>query len=210
MAAGWRQNAEYWRQLPALPTARFLGGVFCLFASFSFIFGTISFGQANLTSNICFALVNGAAATPWAVTSTRRMFKAMGVVACLQAATIIWLATVFRKGGGIPVLRLGTFERYAVFNAVAAVVLIIAGYSLFLYFFSSEGGRYYGTLTEMRLAGAIHRSLVPEINTVVNPFEFYGCSWPSGEVSGDLVDIVQHDRGWFAYVADVSGHGVPA
>ena len=112
--------------------------------------------------------------------------------------------------GGIPALQFATFEHYAFFNAVAAVVLIIAGYSLFLYFFSTEGGRYYSTLTEMSLAGAIHRSLVPEINRVVDPFEFYGCSWPSGEVSGDLVDVVQHDCGWFAYVADVSGHGVPA
>jgi hypothetical protein len=210
MAAGWRQNAEYWKQLPALSTARFLGAVFCLFASFSFIFGTVSFGQANLTSNICFALVNGFAATLWAVTGTRRMFKAMGVVGCLQAAANVWLSTVFSKGGGIAALQFGTFEHYALFNAVAAVVLIIAGYSLFIYFFSTEGGRYYGTLTEMRLAGAIHRNLVPEIRTALDPFEFYGCSWPSGEISGDLVDLVQLDRGWLAYVADVSGHGVPA
>ena len=149
MAAGWRQNAEYWRQLPALSTARFLGAVFCLFASVSFIFGTVSVGQANLTSSICFSLVNGFAATLWAVTGTRRMFKAMGVVACLQPATNIWLSTVFNKGGGIPALRFATFERYAFFNAVAAVVLIIAGYSLFVYFFGTEGGRYYGTLTEI-------------------------------------------------------------
>jgi hypothetical protein len=207
---GSRQDVEYWKQLPALSTARFLGAVFCIFASFSFIFGAVSFGQANVTSNICFALVNGFAATLWAVTGTRRMFKTMAVVACLQAVANIWLTTIFRKGGSIPALQFATFERYALFNAVTAIVLIVAGYSLFLYFVRTEGGRYYGTLTEMRLAGAIHRSLVPEINTALEPFEFYGRSWPSGEVSGDLVDIVQHDRGWFAYVADVSGHGVPA
>ena len=63
MATGGRQSVEYWKQLPALPTARFLGAVFCIFASFSFIFGTVSFGQANVTSNICFAVVNGFAAT---------------------------------------------------------------------------------------------------------------------------------------------------
>jgi len=210
MAEGWRQSAEYWKQLPALSTARFLGAVFCLFASFSFIFGTVSFGYSNLTPNICFALVNGLASTLWAFTLTRRMFRAMVVVACLQAAANIWLSTLFNKGRVIPGLRFATFEHYALFNAVAAVVLVTAAYSLFVYFFSTEGGRYYGTLTEMRLARAIHRSLVPEINTTVDPFEFYGCSWPSGEVSGDLVDVVQYDRGWFAYVADVSGHGVPA
>jgi serine phosphatase RsbU (regulator of sigma subunit) len=31
---------------------------------------------------------------------------------------------------------------------------------------------------------------------------------PSGEVGGDLVDVFQTDRGWIAYIADVSGHGV--
>jgi len=210
MAAGWSQNAEYWKQLPAVSTARFLGAVFCLFASFSFIFGTVSFGQVNLTSNICFALVNGIAASLWAFTGTRRLFRAMGLVACLQAVANIWLSTVFSKGRGIPAFQFANFERYAFFNVVVSIVLIVAGYSLFINFFSTEGGRYYGTLTEMRLAGAIHRSLVPEITATVDPFEFYGCSWPSGEVSGDLVDLVQHNGGWFAYVADVSGHGVPA
>src|SRR5579875_2389390 len=209
MAAIWRQNAEYWKQLSALSTARFLAAVFCLIASFSFIWGTV-FG-ANLTSNICFALVNGFAATLWVVTGTRRMFNAMGIIGCLQAAANIWLVTVFSKGRSIHALQFASFEHdYALFNAAVASVLIGAGYGLFLYSFITEGRRYYDTLTEIRLAGAIHRSLVPEIQTVVNPFEFYGCSWPSGEVSGDLVDLVQYNRGWFAYVADVSGHGVPA
>jgi serine phosphatase RsbU (regulator of sigma subunit) len=29
-------------------------------------------------------------------------------------------------------------------------------------------------------------------------------------VGGDLVDIIRRDDGWTAYVADVSGHGIPA
>ena len=62
----------------------------------------------------------------------------------------------------------------------------------------------------MRLAGEIHRGLVPEIDSGDGEFEFYGRSWPSGEVGGDLVDLVQSEWGWLAYVADVSGHGVPA
>lgn len=206
MVSRWRQNAEYWKQLPAFSNARFLGAVFCLVASFSFIWG-----RDNLTSNICFALVNGFAATLWVVTGTRRMFNTMGIVGCLQAAANIWLVTVFSKGRSIPALQFASFEQHdALFNAAVASVLVGAGYSLFLYSFITEGRRYFDALTEIRLAGAIHRSLVPEIEAAVNPFEFYGCSWPSGEVGGDLVDLVQYDRGWFAYVADVSGHGVPA
>jgi serine phosphatase RsbU (regulator of sigma subunit) len=33
-------------------------------------------------------------------------------------------------------------------------------------------------------------------------------SLPSGEVGGDLIDVFQNNRGWIAYIADVSGHGV--
>lgn len=208
MASRRKQNAEYSKQLPAVSSVRFLGAVFCLIASFSFIWGAV-FG-ANLTSNICFGLINGFAATLWVITGTRRMLNAMAIVGCLQAAVNIWLVTVLSKGRGIHVLQFATSGHYALFNAAAASVLISAAYLLFLYSFITEGKRYYDTLAEIRLAGAIHRSLVPEIKTAVNPFEFYGCSWPSGEVSGDLVDLIQHDRGWFAYVADVSGHGVPA
>jgi sigma-B regulation protein RsbU (phosphoserine phosphatase) len=38
----------------------------------------------------------------------------------------------------------------------------------------------------------------------------FGGSVPSSEVGGDLFDIVQSSVMWHAYVADVSGHGVPA
>jgi serine phosphatase RsbU (regulator of sigma subunit) len=46
----------------------------------------------------------------------------------------------------------------------------------------------------------------------IDDFEFRGLSIPSGEVGGDLVDLVAHDGPgrWTAYVADVSGHGVPS
>jgi len=35
-------------------------------------------------------------------------------------------------------------------------------------------------------------------------------SVPSGEMGGDLVDLVQDGDKWIAYLADVSGHGVPS
>ena len=60
------------------------------------------------------------------------------------------------------------------------------------------------------LAGEVHRSLVPELSFKTSEFEFFGASFPSGAVGGDLVDVVAGDKGWFAYVADVSGRGVPA
>jgi sigma-B regulation protein RsbU (phosphoserine phosphatase) len=52
--------------------------------------------------------------------------------------------------------------------------------------------------------------LVPEIRRTVQGYEFFGWSVPSGDVGGDLVDVVETGGGWLGYVADVSGHGVGA
>src|ERR1700738_5695490 len=60
----------------------------------------------------------------------------------------------------------------------------------------------------MVLATEIHHVLVPAIEARIGDFEFYGRSWPSGEVGGDLIDVFQDGQKWVAYIADVSGHGV--
>jgi sigma-B regulation protein RsbU (phosphoserine phosphatase) len=98
------------------------------------------------------------------------------------------------------------------FNVLGAAFCIAAGYSLFVMFFAREGSRYYALHTELTLARNIHRELVPAIAQRIGDYEFRGVSIPSGEVGGDLVDLVNHEHGatWTAYVADVSGHGVPS
>ena len=51
---------------------------------------------------------------------------------------------------------------------------------------------------------------MPPIARRIGPFEFCGISIPSGEVGGDLIDLVESNGHWIGYVADVSGHGVGA
>jgi len=94
------------------------------------------------------------------------------------------------------------------FDAVASIALIVVGYVLFLRFFRKEGARHVRAHTEIALARDIHRLLVPPIARRVGGFEFRGVSIPSGEVGGDLVDLVDDGDRWIGYVADVSGHGV--
>jgi serine phosphatase RsbU (regulator of sigma subunit) len=64
--------------------------------------------------------------------------------------------------------------------------------------------------TEIELAEQIHRSLVPPIAWHASEYEFYGVSAPSGEMGGDLVDLMRDGNTWIGYLADVSGHGVPS
>jgi serine phosphatase RsbU (regulator of sigma subunit) len=93
-------------------------------------------------------------------------------------------------------------------HGIIEIVLIVIGYVLFLVFFNREGARFFRTQTEVRVAGEIHRSLVPMRHETIGDVELFGTSIPSSEVGGDLFDIVQSDGRWHAYVADVSGHGV--
>jgi serine phosphatase RsbU (regulator of sigma subunit) len=58
------------------------------------------------------------------------------------------------------------------------------------------------------VARDIHRVLVPAVDCRIGTYEFLGRSDASGDVGGDLVDVVDAEGRWLAYVADVSGHGV--
>jgi serine phosphatase RsbU (regulator of sigma subunit) len=65
--------------------------------------------------------------------------------------------------------------------------------------------------TELALAHGIQQTLVPPIEWRSDRIEIYGISVPSAAVGGDLVDVVAlPDGSVFAYIADVSGHGLPA
>jgi serine phosphatase RsbU (regulator of sigma subunit) len=90
------------------------------------------------------------------------------------------------------------------------ITFIGAGYGLFVSVFSKEGARYFATSTEIRLARRIHDRLVPAIAGRNRDVEWAGVSRPSGDIGGDLVDVVEGPGGLVGRVADVSGHGVGA
>lgn len=75
---------------------------------------------------------------------------------------------------------------------------------------STEGRRQFRLEAEINLAGEIHRGLAPAIDQRVGRFQLAGSSAASGEVGGDLLDVVSVDNGWIAHIADVAGHGVAA
>ncbi len=107
--------------------------------------------------------------------------------------------------GPADVIRL---EHRLSITAVFLLLAIVGGYVSFLTFSITEGRRYFRVHAEMQLAQEIHRVLVPPIAERHSGYEFHGHSEPSGEVGGDLIDVVEVAGGWVAYIADVSGHGV--
>jgi sigma-B regulation protein RsbU (phosphoserine phosphatase) len=93
-------------------------------------------------------------------------------------------------------------------DASGIIAATIVGYSLFLHFINSTAARYLRVQAEIAVARDIHRVLVPAVDCRIGRFEFFGRSDASGDVGGDLVDVVDDGGRWLAYVADVSGHGV--
>jgi sigma-B regulation protein RsbU (phosphoserine phosphatase) len=96
------------------------------------------------------------------------------------------------------------------FDGFGIMLTVMVSYLSFLYFINVAAARYLRAQAEIALARDIHRVLVPEIRRTVQGYEFFGWSVPSGDVGGDLVDVVETGGGWLGYVADVSGHGVGA
>jgi len=93
-------------------------------------------------------------------------------------------------------------------DGAGTIVAAAMGYSCFIWFISVTGARYLRAQAEIALARDIHRVLVPQVEQRIGDFEFLGWSHASGDVGGDLVDLVEQDGAWLGYVADVSGHGV--
>jgi sigma-B regulation protein RsbU (phosphoserine phosphatase) len=63
---------------------------------------------------------------------------------------------------------------------------------------------------EQGFTRAFQNTLAPSVDHKNAHFEVYGQTIPKEDVGGDLVDLVTAGRDLIAYVADVSGHGLPA
>jgi hypothetical protein len=189
------------RVLPARQLIPFWLAIGLTFASLGFLIDVIARGRSAtviLVLNVVFA---GAvpASLVWArMAGRRRTF--LPVVAIYLAFTL-FATRVLHNLPEAPAGRLPL-------DALGAMVAVMGGYLLFIYFINTSASRYLRARTEIDLARQIHRVLVSPIDRRIGDVEFYGVSFASGDVGGDVVDVVEEEGGWLGYIADVSGHGV--
>ena len=204
-----RIGIQTWRTMPFSSSVFFFAGVFCLFGALVLITSSSDFRVQSLADVIRNVVIAGVFAVVWAFVATRGKYWIFGILFPLQFLANYLLRKYGPMHGSLEG-NLPELKHKLVVDASFEVALIIAGYVLFLLFFGREGNRFFRTQTEVRLAGEIHRALVPQKHVTIGRFEIFGSSVPSSEVGGDLFDIVESDGVWHAYVADVSGHGVAA
>lgn len=205
----WAERAKFWRTIPPLSTAAFLAAVFCVVGSIGLLSTGVNPDLVTPLQKALVVLITGGFAVGYALAGTRHKPKALYFLIPSHIAAISLLPKLGHRAAASFNIPLALKHKILLDN-VGAMVLVLGGYILFMIFFQREGKRYFKAHTEIKLAGEIHHALVPSIVLRIGEFDLHGISKPSGEVGGDLVDVVTEGNRWFGYVADVSGHGVPA
>jgi serine phosphatase RsbU (regulator of sigma subunit) len=175
--------------------------IFSTFATIAFLLDIIVGGRFPIAWLASMALMSGILAAGFTATSLRRQWFAF---AALVAVDIVYIVVVRRIFALEPVAPAGRL----VWDAIGTLAGVSIGYTLFIMFMNATATRHLQAQAELAVAHEIHQLLVPSIKHTVGEYEFFGWSIASGEVGGDLVDLVDADGRWLGYVADVSGHGV--
>jgi sigma-B regulation protein RsbU (phosphoserine phosphatase) len=184
-----------------------VAAVFSLFASIGLVVMIRLPLRQTIWSALTTVLIYGGFSVGYALLSVARKFWMLPIWFVLQSAAFTIAGNTFHLRA---IEGRDELQRQLDVLAICAILTIVAGYIFFIIFVRREGNRYFRLTAEMELAREIHRSLVPAFERKVAGYEIFGASIPSGEVGGDLVDVVERSGEWVGYVADVSGHGVAA
>ena len=203
-----------WSHVPRWSAVLFFVGVFCLFSTIGFVGDIVELGRQPPLRLALSVLISGGFAVLYAfigITLRERWWMGGVPLFAVHFSIQYLLASRFpsvARRTGLSLAEVAHVEQRLSITAMFLVLAVVGGYVSFLIFSITEGRRYFRVHAEMQLAREIHQVLVPPIATRCRGYEFHGHSQPSGEVGGDLIDVVAGEHGWVAYVADVSGHGV--
>jgi serine phosphatase RsbU (regulator of sigma subunit) len=203
-----RPSSNYWLTVPVHRLTYLLLAIFCMFGMVGCFVDLLALGEHPLPFVMVWTIFSGAIAAAGIFTSFRAPRRLWIVVVAWIAGSRL-LDTAMHH---FPLEITHPSVEHGVRTAtVACIILTVAAYVFFMQFIQNEGRHAIRMQTELALAQAIQQTLVPIVDLRPGRIEIYGVSLPSAEVGGDLVDVVAlPDGSVFAYVADVSGHGLPA
>jgi prepilin signal peptidase PulO-like enzyme (type II secretory pathway) len=202
---------HFWKRIPLASQALFLLGVFFIFSIIGSAVDSMGMGLQLTSRYLVSVVLFGVFAMIYAISGFFLRWRSGIVIPVVMVVEMVVMGYVLRS---VPTPnQMGTadithVQRRLALDAGMTIGAMVLAYICFIYVFISEGRRYFTVHAEMELASEIHRVLVPKIETRIGDFEFCGRSLPSGQVGGDLIDLVENGEKWIAYIADVSGHGV--
>jgi hypothetical protein len=203
-----RPSSNYWLTVPVHRLTYLLLAIFCMFGMVGCFVDLLALGGHPLPFVMVWTIFSGAIAAAAILTGFRAPRRLWIVVVAWIAGSRL-LDTAMHH---FPLEIAHPSMEHGVRTAtVACIILSIGACIFFLQFIQNEGRHAVRMQTELALAQGIQQTLVPIVDVRSAGTEIYGVSLPSAEVGGDLIDVVPlPDGSVFAYVADVSGHGLPA
>ena len=201
----WGSGSQFMRTTPVRLQLLFFAGTFFVFLPTGLLTDVSELGATPPGRLVLASAIAGGTAVAYTVVAR---FGAIWM-AVLAPFHVLGLAAL----GGV-VQPLGTpltgdaLKARLGLDVLFTVLSLIAGFILLSTFIRREGSRHGRLQAEVELARQIHRVLVPALAQRSSTIEVRGLSVASGEVGGDLIDVVEDAAGWTAYVVDVSGHGV--
>jgi sigma-B regulation protein RsbU (phosphoserine phosphatase) len=199
--------SPYWHVLPLGRMKMLLAGYFFIGAAGGFAFDLLQLNASRVGGGFFWPVLVGTGATALRAAGIKRI-RLVPLLLLLVVVTA-WLgywASHVSPPLPVPVV----VHRRVLFDAIGILVGIGFGVRFLLFFTGTEGLASVRMQTELSLAHGIQATLVPTISFQNASFELYGKSIPSTEMGGDLIDVIESDGGLVAYVADISGHGLPA
>lgn len=200
------RRREFWDRIPTAAYVTFLGGIFLMFMSVGLLEDMSTLGSNAPLRLVASMMLSGGITVAYMLAFRWPRW----VVAVLAIhALVVTQSERFLPARTSSLAGEALHSRLRI-DANLVVALLTASFIVLSHFARREGTRYIRAHTEIALARDIHRLLVPPVARRIGQFEFRGVSIPSGEVGGDLIDLVESEGRWIGYVADVSGHGVGA
>jgi hypothetical protein len=199
--------SPYWRVLPLGRMKMFVAGYFFVGAAGGFAFDLLQLNASRVGGGFFWPVLvgTGAAALRAAAIKRIRLVPLLFLLVVVTGWLGYWASHV-----STPLPVPVAVHRRVLFDAIGILVGISFGARFLLIFAGTEGVASVRMQTELSLAHGIQATLVPTVSFQNTSFELYGKSIPSTEMGGDLIDVIDSDGGLVAYVADISGHGLPA
>ena len=199
--------SPYWRMLPLSRMKMFMAGYFFVGAAGGFALDLLQLNASRVGGGFFWPVLMGTGATALRVAAIKRV-RVIPILFLLVALTA-WLG-YWASHVSTPLPVPVALHRRVLFDAIGILLGIAFGIRFLLFFAGTQGVASVRMQTELSLAHGIQATLVPTVSFRNASFELYGKSVPSTEMGGDLIDVIESDGGLVAYVADISGHGLPA
>lgn len=200
----------YWRSLPLRKMKRLLAGAFLLAGVVGFATNLILLDRPALLGGFLWPLLMAGISTLLVIIRLRRP---AWVPVAFPLAILIFALVTWTVGLAPPLAPIHSWTDLhgpLLFNGLGICFGVAFGLRLIMSFLSTQGVASVRFQTELDLALGMQAALVPNISIAGPRFEVYGISVPGTEMGGDLVDVITTEHGLLAYLADISGHGLPA